>query len=67
VFTNSLLNLTTSKISECTHEVFVTFRLNYQYDPDATCENVMKFLSDLCKGYEDRITFVRPFCNAVVF
>ena len=58
-FLNGTLDLYTCEFGQWSFEYFTTYRLNYVYDPQATCPNIHKFLLSLCNGHEDRVHFLQ--------
>ena len=63
---NGLLRLETSALQPWTPEIFLSSGLSFDYDPKAKCPLFEDYLKNFCKGYTDRINFVRSFLYTVL-
>ena len=63
---NGLLNKRNKTLEKHTPSVFVTGACHYNYEPDATCPEFLKFLANFCDDQQDRINLVRSFMWAVL-
>lgn len=65
-FTNGLLHILSRSFMDHSPNIFLDSRLTFEYDPSASCPQFHMFLHQICKGYLDRISFLRAWLNVVV-
>lgn len=68
VFNNGTLILSPDQINfiSWTPEVFINSRLEYSYNPKATCDRIFNFLHHICEGHKDRLSFLKCWLAATV-
>lgn len=64
-FANGVLDIRTGDMTPATREDRLTWRLPYEYDPDATCEPVLEWLLSVL-GSEDKVDIIRAYFNSIL-
>jgi phage/plasmid-associated DNA primase len=66
LFTNGILDIETRVLMEFDREMYIPQQLPYDYDPYATCEDIIKWLKEAQNGSWGRVQVLRAWLRAVL-
>ncbi len=65
-FQNGVLNCETMSFSSHSHKYYQTSQFPHDYSPDATCDNILKWLHQMTDGANDVAKVILAFLNAIL-
>jgi phage/plasmid-associated DNA primase len=67
VFNNGILHLSSQFFTDHNPALFLSSKLPFDFDPEATCPLFNQFLLEICSGYLDRTQFLKAWMNVILY